>query len=89
MGEVNYRKLESILEKFNSTVEEISNLIIEELRKNSLTYKDLDKKINIFQKAVEFSSEIGKYDYLFKRIRQLVEQEKNDLPLTNRSTSEL
>lgn len=85
-----HENLKIILEKYNKFIAEISKEFINELKSDSNTYKEVNKKLNIFEKEIiynNFQSEEHKsLNILFlKYIKELLEDEKNDLPLTNRS----
>lgn len=77
--------LEQILAKYDEALEVTAKKILNELKINSSDYKEVSKELERFKKATLFNyPNVQKYTFLFNRVRELLEEEKNDLPLTNR-----
>ena len=82
--------LSQILQKYDVTVDAVANEILFELKSKCQNYKQLGRELMLFEKRTmyDFDNRL-KYEFLFYRIRELIEEEKNDLPLTNRSDVKL
>lgn len=74
-----------ILERYKQTTMEVAKEIIFELKKGCKTYKEVDKNLYIFKKTITFSCDWKNYQHLISIISELLENEKNDLLVTNRS----
>lgn len=84
--ESKHKRLEKVLNRFDEAINAAVKEIIDELKTNTETYKEVDKDLKLFKKAIEFNQQNRqKYEYLLNRVREVIEEEKNDLPLTNRS----
>lgn len=78
--------LRGILDAYDRATDRTIEEIINELKRNSQTYKQVESKLMRFKKEIQFEHP-NKYSHLFSEILKLLEEEKNDLPLTNRSNS--
>jgi len=86
----NNKKLKDIFDKYNKAIDQVSKEFIEELKCDSKTYGQVYIDLNLFEKEINYNSlksleckfiTIGYFSY----IKKLLEKEKNDLLLTNRS----
>jgi len=91
---MNKKIIEEFLNEYDKSIDGLAKEIIKEIKKESNNYKDFNERYTRFKKDVLW--EFNSYGYklskcLFTRIEYLIEKEKNDLPLTNRSefTNEL
>lgn len=86
MGDSN--KLKEIFDSYDKTIGQVSKELINELKSESKTYGEVYKKINLFEKEIiynNFKSQNYKFTLLvFNYIKEVLDKEKNDLPLTNR-----
>lgn len=81
------KRIKSILSEYDNVTNKIISEIIEELKTDCQTYKQVDEAFKLIRKEVEYyHSNQQKYGYLFDATKRLLETEKNDLPLTNRSS---
>lgn len=72
-------------------MEEASKEFINELKSDSKTYKEVQRKLDLFDKEIKYTnSQSQLYKFMnvcfIRYIKGLLEDEKNDLPLTNRSS---
>ena len=86
----NNKNLKEIFEKYDKTIDQISKEFIDELKNNSETYRDVLERVNLFEKEIMYDhSKSQSHRFLlcsiFNYIRGLMEKEKNDLLITNRS----
>ena len=84
------KKLKEILDRYDKDIDQISKEFIDELKSDSKTYSEVYRKLDLFQKEILFhnSKSQGYKDLVicfFIYTKELLENEKNDLPLTNRS----
>lgn len=84
------KSLKDLLLDYDNEIQKIANKIIEALKSETTTYKELEIKLNEFKREVYFKyTAKEKYNYLFTSIKKSIEAQKNDLPLTNRSEIKL
>lgn len=86
----NIKKLKEIFDGYDKAINQVSKEIVAELKIDSKTYEEADRKMNLFEKEIVYNnlnSQNHKYllIYLIAYVKELLEKEKNDLPLTNRS----
>ncbi|SHJ65374.1 hypothetical protein SAMN05444401_3583 [Clostridium amylolyticum] len=88
MNEEKYKKMQCILESYNKATNKAVEEIIQELKSDCKTYKQVESEMNAFKKKAMYQYiNQEKYEYLFSLARKVLEKEKNDLPITNRSES--
>ncbi len=77
------------LEKFEETTKQASIRILNELKKDCSKYGELEKKLIILEKNINFKKiDAEKYSSLFNAIHLELEKEKSDLQITNHKTCE-
>ena len=76
--------MEVILKEHEKHIDETAHKILNEIKFESGTYGEVRKKLDRLRVSTRFNSGI-KFEHLFNKINELLEKEKNDLPLTNRS----
>lgn len=78
-----YKKL---LNEYDDATQTTAEKIIASLKANCSTYGDLQRKFNQLKEAINFTYGLsGEYSSLLVKLEFLINKEKNDLPLTNRS----
>lgn len=81
--------LEKALAKYDQASKEAVKEIITELKKRCKDYGELNAKLNQFERDVLWGPETkNMVTPLFQRMKDFLEEEKNGLPLTNRSQEE-
>lgn len=82
-------KLKEILAKYDNAIDQVSKEFIHELKRDSKTYGEVLRRLNLFEKEIMYNlrpeAHMNFIIRFFKNIDELLEEEKNDLPLTNRS----
>jgi len=78
--------LEKIVDRYSQVFEETVSQIISELKKDCETYAQLEKKLSQFERSLYWQRETReKVEPLLLRLKSCIEEEKNDLLITNRS----
>lgn len=86
MNDIQYKKLERLLEEHYKKTKEVSEKIIEELKISSEDYGEVIEKLKRFEKSTMFQYRAKWwYEDLFNITMKTLEKEMNDLPLTSRS----
>lgn len=89
MGRKRNEKIKKLLDHYDKTTQDVINEIIQEFKSNATTYKQVEKELIKFKREISYGYEgREKYGHLFNIINNVLEDEKNDLPLTNRSELE-
>ena len=86
----NKENLKAIYKKFEETTVQIADEFIKELKKDSTTYRDVYKKIDSIKNEILYTHRVDQHVLrvfigFIDCISQMLEEEKNDLPPTNRS----
>lgn len=82
----NINKLITVASKYDDTVIKISKEFINELKVGCRTYGEVYEKLEIFIRETRWSnSKAVSLTILIPCIKEMLEKEKNDLLLTNRS----
>ena len=76
--------LEKILENFDEVINTTAQEILNEIKKDSKSYEEVKNKIKLLEKEIAWQSG-DQCQSLFNQVKSLLNQEMNDLPLTNRS----
>lgn len=64
--------------------DEKAKKVLQILKRDSKTYKDVEAKLNLTKKNFSYSHDDSeKFKDLIERIEKLLEEEKSDLPVTN------
>lgn len=81
-----HKHLEELLNKYKETTNLLAKGFVDELKRDAETYKQVEENLMIFKKAIIFKHpDYKNYEYFFNEVKRLLMEEKNDLPLTNRS----
>jgi len=86
----NNEKLKEIFDKYDKATDQVSKEFIDELKNDSKTYGDIYKKLSLFEKGIVYNNSKSQGHkllicFFLGYIKELLDKEKNDLPLTNRS----
>lgn len=77
---------EEIFNKFSKALDETAKEFINELKNNCKTYSDINEKLRLFEKEINYNCrEIYINIAFISHVKDLLEKEKNDLPLTSHS----
>ena len=77
-------KYPAIIENFNKSTNALAQDILNEMKKDSKTYKEVKSKIKSLEKEIAWESG-DQCQSLFNQVKSLLNEEMNDLPTTNRS----
>lgn len=77
--------LKNIYIKFNKNIDMIAKEFIEELKVGCITYENVKKKLDKFEKDIMYSNNDPLGIVMFAYVRVLINKEMNDLHITNRS----
>ena len=77
--------LKNIYIKFNKNIDMIAKEFIEELKIGCITYENVKKKLDKFEKDIMYSNNYLLDKVMFAYVRVLIDKEMNDLHITNRS----
>ena len=78
MGE--YRDIKKLLDKYKKTLDEVAVEILEELKTGCKNYREVERKLSVAEKNASYSNlDRELYESLFKKVRNLLSEEKNDL----------
>lgn len=76
-----------ILNECNDFEEESALKIIDEVKKNSANYGEVENKLrDLVRDLFHLSLNREKYQHIIKMVFKNLNKEKNDLPVTNRSS---
>lgn len=78
-------RLKYLLDEYDRALDDTAKDILEKIKAESKTYGDLEKSLDLLKKSMNYTFGKLKYERLFEKIDEILEEEKNDLPLTNRS----
>lgn len=76
--------VEKILDEYAEQNANAAQNLKSELMKDCKTFADVDRNLRHLKWSIRWNDG-NKYENLLKDVEQLIEKEKNDLPLTNRS----
>ncbi len=77
----------SITKEYEKSQHEFAIMILNDLKENSITYRDVLFGIKYWKEQLHWAGykNYDKYSSLFDRVYNLIQEEMNDLPATNRS----
>lgn len=82
MEQSKYKRIIALLNEYDINTSRVVSGIINELKNEAETYKDVEKKLSEIQSEILWKySNLLKFKYLFTEIREVMEKEKNDLKL--------
>lgn len=78
------KEIELKLSEYESLRNFVANDIFKILKKNSKTYRDVENNTELLFKNFLYSiDDKEKYESLLRKVQQLLEEEKSDLPIAN------
>ncbi|OHW61408.1 hypothetical protein EUAN_22580 [Andreesenia angusta] len=78
-------RLKYLLDEYDRALDDTAKDILEKIKAESKTYGDVEKSLDLLKKSMSYTFGKLRYERLFEKIDEILEEEKNDLPLTNRS----
>lgn len=85
-----HKKVKECLEEFNVCVIKISEFMFKEIKKNCTSYGEVKEKFHVLRKEFIYKGEnLERIILIFNEIERLIENEMNDLQITNRPDNNL